>query len=66
MEHGRIRVGMIIVMQHDLKSAVDFYKDKSQWNRLMINAMGEDFSWSHSAREYVELYRKAINKRTKT
>ena len=27
MEHGRIRVGMVIVMQHDLKSAVDFYKD---------------------------------------
>ena len=49
-----------------IKTAVDFYKDKSQWNRLMINAMGEDFSWSHSAREYVELYRKVINKRTKT
>lgn len=27
MEHGRIRVGMVIIMQHDLKSAVDFYKD---------------------------------------
>jgi hypothetical protein len=27
MEHGRIKVGMVIIMQHDLKSAVDFYKD---------------------------------------
>lgn len=27
MEHGRIHVGMVIVMQHDLKSAVAFYKD---------------------------------------
>ena len=30
MEHGRIRVGMVIVMQHDLKSAVEFYKDTLQ------------------------------------
>ncbi len=49
-----------------IKTAVDFYRDKSQWNRLMINAMGEDFSWSHSAREYVELYKKAVNRKTKT
>jgi len=25
--------------------------------------MGEDFSWSHSAREYVELYKKAKAKK---
>ena len=30
MEHGRIRVGMVIVMQHDLKSAVEFYRDVLQ------------------------------------
>ena len=49
-----------------IKTAIDFHKNKTQWNRIMMNAMGEDFSWSHSAREYVELYRKVINKRTKT
>lgn len=27
MEHGPIRVGMVIVMQHDLAKAVDFYKN---------------------------------------
>jgi len=27
MEHGRIRVGMVIVMQHDLKKAVEFYQE---------------------------------------
>lgn len=27
MEHGRIRVGMVIVMQHDLNKAVAFYRD---------------------------------------
>ena len=30
MEHGRIRVGMVIVMQHDLKSSVEFYRDVLQ------------------------------------
>ncbi|MBI5748645.1 MAG: glycosyltransferase, partial [Nitrospinae bacterium] len=48
-----------------IKTALDLYRDKSEWNRLMINAMGEDFSWNHSAKEYVELYRKVINKRIK-
>lgn len=28
MEHGPIKVGMVILMQPDLKKAVEFYKDK--------------------------------------
>lgn len=27
MEHGLIKVGMVILMQHDLGKAVEFYKD---------------------------------------
>lgn len=27
MEHGRIKVGMVILMQHDLGKAVEFYRD---------------------------------------
>ena len=27
MEHGPVKVGMVIIMQHDLQAAVDFYKD---------------------------------------
>lgn len=27
MEHGSIKVGMVIVMQHDLGKAVEFYRD---------------------------------------
>lgn len=27
MEHGRIKVGMVILMQHDLAKAVEFYRD---------------------------------------
>lgn len=42
-----------------IKKAIEIYRDFSQWNRLIINAMSEDFSWDRSAREYVELYKKA-------
>jgi len=27
MEHGPVKVGMVILMQHDLKKAVEFYRD---------------------------------------
>lgn len=27
MEHGPIKVGMVILMQHDLQKAVEFYRD---------------------------------------
>lgn len=30
MEHGQIKVGMVILMQHDLVKAVEFYKDVLQ------------------------------------
>ncbi len=27
MEHGPVKVGMVILMQHDLRKAVEFYRD---------------------------------------
>jgi len=30
MEHGPIKVGMVILMQHDLQKAVEFYRDVLQ------------------------------------
>jgi starch synthase len=38
-----------------LKS-VSFYKDKKKWDRLIKNAMAQDFSWERSAKEYLFLY----------
>ena len=47
-----------------VKKAVEMYhNDKYGWQKLIINAMESDFSWGNSAREYVDLYRKAIQKR---
>ena len=42
-----------------IKRAVATYQDKKTWKQLMRTGMQQDFSWMHSAREYVALYRKA-------
>jgi len=36
--------------------AAEVWRDKDQWQRLIRNAMAEDFSWNRSAREYLDLY----------
>jgi starch synthase len=42
--------------------ALDAWRDARAWRRLMQRAMSRDFSWERSAREYVALYRRAIDK----
>jgi starch synthase len=46
-----------------VRKAVRLYGDRRAWRRLVANAMACDFSWDASARRYVEMYRKAIDKR---
>jgi starch synthase len=45
---------------HDMLSAVDraksVFHDKGRWQWLQRNAMSCDFSWSTSAKQYIELY----------
>lgn len=36
------------------------FKDKERWGNLVQAAMKKDFSWHHSAKEYLKLYQKAI------
>ncbi len=44
--------------------AVDTYKNKPEvWKQLVKTGMAQDFSWDVSAREYVSLYEKAVQKR---
>jgi starch synthase len=45
-----------------IKLALELYEDKPSWIGLMKNGMEKDFSWNASAKRYVELYRKAIQK----
>lgn len=38
--------------------AVTVYEHKNEWNKLIKNAMAEDFSWKSSANRYIELFSK--------
>jgi len=51
---------------HQIETAIHYYHQPEHWNRLLRNAMTADFSWARSAESYVELYRKALEKRGKT
>ena len=33
-----------------------FYDNKREWNKMVDRAMAADFSWSHSAQQYEEMY----------
>ena len=39
-----------------LRAAIQVYRAKPSWNKLVANAMGKDFSWDASAAEYARLY----------
>ena len=39
-----------------LQEALTVFENQDQWQRLMKNAMAQDFSWEASAREYIKLY----------
>lgn len=41
--------------------AIETYKYKDNWRGIQKRAMLTNFSWSKSAKEYVELFKKAIN-----
>jgi starch synthase len=39
------------------------FQSKDLWSKLVQNAMACDFSWDRSARQYQELYRRAVQRR---
>jgi len=45
-----------------VERALALYQDQKAWLALIKTCMNEDFSWEKSAKEYVELYKKAIAK----
>lgn len=42
-----------------IERALTMFKDKKTWKEIIQRGMKEDFSWKHSAKEYVRLYEKA-------
>ena len=39
-----------------IQYAINTYKNKKEWNKLVKNAMSADFSWVKSAKKYKEVY----------
>ncbi|MBS3918945.1 MAG: glycogen synthase GlgA [Deltaproteobacteria bacterium] len=48
---------------NQIKAAMSLYAQPEQWTKLIRNAMASDFSWQRSAEAYLQLYRKAIEKK---
>ena len=49
------------------RRAVKTFKNKNTWRIIQVNGMQKDYSWEHSAKEYLNLYKKAkekINRKT--
>ncbi len=46
-----------------VKKAVSTYSKKEVWAKLVKKVMGYDYSWTRSAKDYVEMYERAIEKR---
>jgi starch synthase len=45
-----------------VRQAVETFRDKNQWRKIMANGMAADFSWDRSASAYMELYRSLTTK----
>ena len=39
-----------------IQEALQVFRDKPVWKKLMLNGMSKDFSWNASAKEYVKVY----------
>jgi starch synthase len=39
-----------------IKYALNIFKDKDRWSKIVENGMKQDFSWNNSAEKFIELY----------
>lgn len=45
-----------------LRRAIVRYRQRAQWQRLMLRGMAQDFSWTSAAGKYLALYREMLEK----
>jgi starch synthase len=43
-----------------VQRGVKIYQQPEEWKKLMRNGMMKDFSWEHSAKKYVGLYKELL------
>jgi starch synthase len=51
-----------LAMLEAVKRALEAYKNKNSWAKLVVKAMKLEFSWADSAKKYIKLYKKAQEK----
>lgn len=44
-------------LENAVRRAVETYKDKGRWEKLMLRDMSADYSWSASGKKYIQLYK---------
>jgi starch synthase len=49
-----------------IRRALTFWERPDIWKRIMTNGMSADFSWANSARKYMDVYRRVIERRALT
>jgi starch synthase len=47
-----------------LHRALDTFRNKDEWTRMMRRGMMQDFSWDKPAHEYVRVYDRVIQNRS--
>jgi starch synthase len=45
----------------EIQRAIKVFDDKKTWSKIMKNGMKSDFSWSSSAKKYLDLYKTILN-----
>jgi starch synthase len=48
----------------EIDRAIEAFRNKTSWTRLMRNGMARDYSWSGPAKEYVRVYEEAARSRS--
>jgi starch synthase len=51
-----------LALSESLRQACDAYRKSETWQSLMAVGMKQDWSWARSARDYVDLYRKTMER----
>jgi starch synthase len=55
-----------LALSECLRQACDAYRRPEVWRQLVATGMRQDWSWTRSAKDYVELYKKTMERRGKS
>jgi starch synthase len=47
-------------MSWALRTTLDLYRQPALWQRMVQNAMAQDFSWERQGKLYVDLYQRLV------